>query len=124
MEGRVKATLTKWAAVELYTESGKTAELVIFGTPDNAPGEFVLTSAVENIEQETDGSALVKTRNSTYRVDSAGRHFKLPLLALPLLREGHDPEVLAAQYVRPRVDVKEALTKRKRNRFSGDGENG
>jgi hypothetical protein len=65
---RLELHQTDWAAVELYTESGHTAELVVFGTPQDAPDEFVLTSAVESIDQETDGSALLTTRNSIYRV--------------------------------------------------------
>jgi hypothetical protein len=116
----LKATLSPWALVEMCNSSGEAAELIVYGIPSNAPNEFVLTSAVELIEQEGDDSALVTTRNSLYRVVGPGRHYRLPLVALPLLREGQDPGEVAKLYNREKREpgyVKQALSRRKRLKF-------
>ena len=116
----VKATLVSWALIEMCTSAGDAAELVVYGTPSKAPDEFVLTSAVDLIEQDGEDSALVTTRNSLYRVVGPGRHYRLPLVALPLLREGQDPGEVAKLYNREKREpgyVKQALSRRKRLKF-------
>ncbi|WP_036191943.1 hypothetical protein [Marinobacterium lacunae] len=116
----VKATLSQWALIELCTSAGDAAELVVYGIPSKAPDEFVLTSAVDLIEQEGDDSAFVTTQNSLYRVVGPGRHYQLPLMALPLLREGQDPGEIAKRYGREDRKpgyVKRALEQRKRLKF-------
>jgi hypothetical protein len=105
----------------LYTLEGKTAEMVIYGIPTHVPDEFVLTSLVEGIEQESEGAALVTTRNSVYRLTGQGRHYRLPLISLTLLREGQDPAEVAKQFVPQKREsgyVAQALAKRKRIRVS------
>jgi hypothetical protein len=95
--------------------------MVIYGISTHAPDEFVLTSSVEGIEQESEGAALVTTRNSVYRLTGPGCHYRLPLISLPLLREGQDPTDVSKQYVpqkREPVHVAQALARRKRIRVS------
>lgn len=116
----VKATLSPWALIEMCTSDGNAAELVVYGIPTHAPDQFVLTSAINQIEQEGGDAALVTTRNSLYRVVGPGRHYRLPLIALPLLREGQDPGEVAKHYDNVRHVpgyVKQALARRKRLKF-------
>lgn len=114
MNIEVKATIDHWVAIELLTDDGKTAEMVMYGIPSHATDEFVLTSPVQRIEQESNNSVLITTKNSVYRAVGKGKHFKLPFSAIPELQEGIDPAVIVTRYERPRVDVKEALARRKR----------
>ena len=95
--------------------------MVIYGIPTHAQDEFVLTSSVESIEQESEGAALMRTRNSVYRLTGPGCHYRLPLISLPLLREGQYPTEVAKQFVPQKREpgyVAQALARRKHNKVS------
>ncbi len=95
--------------------------MVIYGIPTHAPDEFVLTSSVEGIEQESEGAAMVTTRNSVYQLTGPGCYYRLPPIYLPLLREGQDPTEVAKQIVPQKREpgyVAQALARRKRNKVS------